>query len=107
MKDGSITGRIHVGPLLTVEGTLLQNRPLLHFYRNLRKCIGLEMEGVYYSRKVTDRIQLGVLDPAVVPRYFYYVSDVPLQAGERMSAPLSPAAGTREILGAILPGFSD
>ncbi|MEI8093350.1 MAG: cyclic nucleotide-binding domain-containing protein [Spirochaetales bacterium] len=105
---------IHVGPLLTVEGTLLQNRPLLHFYRNLWKCIGLEMEGVYYSRKVTDCIQLGVLDPAVVQRYFYYVSDVPLQAGERLSAPLLPAEGipplyaiTREILGAILPNFRD
>lgn len=105
---------VHAGPLLTVAGTLLQNRPLLHFYRNIWKCVGLEMEGVYYARKVTESIQLGVLDPSVVQRYYYYVSDVPLQAGERLSSPLSPAEGipplyaiTREILAAILPGFDD
>ena len=105
---------IHTGPLLTVAGTLLQNRPLLHFYRNIWKCVGLEMEGVYYARKVTESIQLGVLDASVRQRYFYYVSDLPLEAGERLSAPLAPTEGipplyaiTREILSAILPGFSD
>jgi len=105
---------VHVGPLLTVAGTLLQNRPLLHFYRNIWKCIGLEMEGVYYARKVTESIQLGVLDPSVVQRYYYYVSDLPLQAGERLSSPLAASEGipplyaiTREILAAILPGFDD
>jgi hypothetical protein len=101
-----------VGPLLTVAGTLLQNRALLHFYRNIWKCIGLEMEGVYYARKVTESIQLGVLDPQVVQRYFYYVSDLPLEKGENLSAPLAPTEGipplyaiTREILSAILPRF--
>jgi len=105
---------IHTGPLLTVAGTLLQNRPLLHFYHSIWKCIGLEMEGVYYARKVTESIQLGVLDPAVVQRYYYYVSDLPLEAGERLSAPLAPSEGipplyaiTREVLSAILPGFDD
>jgi hypothetical protein len=105
---------VHVGPLLTVAGTLLQNRPLLHFYRNIWRCIGLEMEGVYYARKVTESIELGVLDASVVQRYYYYVSDLPLEAGERLSSPLAPAEGipplyaiTREILAAILPGFED
>jgi hypothetical protein len=105
---------VHTGPLLTVAGTLLQNRPLLYFYRNIWKCIGLEMEGIYYARKVTESIQLGVLDASVVQRYYYYVSDLPLEKGERLSAPLSPSVGipplyaiTREILSAILPGFSD
>jgi len=105
---------VHLGPLLTVAGTLLQNRPLLHFYRNIWKCVGLEMEGVYYARKVTESIQLGVLDPKVVQRYYYYVSDLPLETGERLSAPLAPYEGipplyaiTREILAAILPGFDD
>jgi len=105
---------LHLGPLLTVAGTLLQNRPLLNFYLHIWKCVGLEMEGVYYARKVTESIQLGVLDPTVVQRYFYYVSDLPLEAGERLSSPLSPAEGipplyaiTREILAAILPGFDD
>lgn len=105
---------VYTGPLLTVAGTLLQNRPLLNFYRNIWKCIGLEMEGVYYARKVTESIELGVLDASVVQRYYYYVSDVPLEAGERLSSPLAPAEGipplyaiTREILAAILPGFDD
>jgi len=105
---------VHSGPLLTVAGTLLQNRPLLHFYRNIWKCIGLEMEGIYYARKVTESIELGVLDPSVVQRYYYYVSDVPLEKGERLSSPLSPAEGipplyaiTREILSLILPEFND
>lgn len=105
---------VHSGPLLTVAGTLLQNRPLLHFYRNIWKCIGLEMEGVYYARKVTESIELGVLDASVVQRYYYYVSDVPLEVGERLSSPLAPTEGipplyaiTREILAAILPGFHD
>ena len=105
---------VHPGPLLTVAGTLLQNRPLLHFYRNIWRCVGLEMEGIYYARKVTESIELRVLDPGVVQRYFYYVSDLPLEKGERLSAPLAPNEGipplyaiTREILAAILPGFSD
>jgi len=105
---------VHTGPLLTVAGTLLQNRPLLNFYRNIWKCVGLEMEGVYYSRKVTESIELGVLDASVVQRYYYYVSDLPLEAGEQLSAPLSPDQGipplyaiTREVLTAILPEFDD
>lgn len=105
---------VHVGPLLTVAGTLLQNRPLLNFYRNIWKCVGLEMEGVYFSRKVTESMELGVLDSRVVQRYFYYVSDLPLNAGERLSSPLGASEGipplyaiTREILSQILPGFDD
>jgi len=105
---------VHSGPLLTVAGTLLQNRPLLHFYRHIWKCVGLEMEGVYYSRKAIESVQLGVLDPSVVQRYYYYVSDLPLETGENLSAPLSPAEGipplyaiTREILASVLPGFDD
>lgn len=103
---------VHTGTLLTVAGTLLQNRPLLHFYRNIWKCVGLEMEGVYYARKVTESIELGVLDASVVQRYYYYVSDLPLEAGERLSSPLAASEGipplyaiTREILMAIVPGF--
>ena len=35
---------VRTGPLLTVSGTLLQNRDMLHFYRHIWDCIGLEME---------------------------------------------------------------
>ncbi len=105
---------VHTGPLLTVPGTLLQNRSLLSFYRQIWKCVGLEMEGVYFSRKIRESIQLGVLDPGVVQRYFYYVSDLPLATGEQLSSRLHPAQGipplyavTREVLAGILPGFRD
>ena len=40
------------GVVLTVLGTLMQNRELLHYYKNLWACIGLEMEGSYYARQI-------------------------------------------------------
>lgn len=96
------------GPLLTVEGTLLQNRALLNFYRNIWKCVGLEMEGFYYARQVIESEQMGVLRPAVAQRYYYYVSDLPLERGANLSQPLGPSEGipplyavTREVLSRI------
>ena len=42
--EQSLPGRsAHYGPLLTVGGTLLQNRQMLHFYNHIWGCIGLEM----------------------------------------------------------------
>ncbi|NNM67980.1 MAG: cyclic nucleotide-binding domain-containing protein [Spirochaetales bacterium] len=103
--------RIFQGPLLTVEGTLLQNRALLHFYRNIWKCVGLEMEGVHYARAVTEACQLGVLSISSPVRYYYYVSDLPLEAGAQLSRPLEAFEGvpplyavTREVLFQILSG---
>jgi CRP-like cAMP-binding protein len=101
--------RIFQGPLLTVEGTLLQNRALLHFYRNIWKCVGLEMEGVHYARAVTEACQLGVLSSSSPVRYYYYVSDLPLETGAQLSRPLGAREGvpplyaiTREVLYQIL-----
>lgn len=101
--------RVIAGPLLTVEGTLLQNRALLNFYRHIWKCVGLEMEGVHYARAVTEARQLGVLPADSPARYYYYVSDVPLEAGQQLSQPLSSGEGvpplyaiTREVLNQIL-----
>ncbi len=109
LRQYAPASRIVQGPLLTVEGTLLQNRALLNFYRNIWKCIGLEMEGVHYARAVTEARQLGVLAPDSPARYYYYVSDVPLEAGQQLSQPLSPWEGvpplyaiTREVLNQIL-----
>jgi nucleoside phosphorylase len=36
---------VHVGPVLTVDGTLMQNKALLHYYRKVWRAVGLEMEG--------------------------------------------------------------
>lgn len=101
--------RAHVGPLLTVNGTLLQNRTMLHFYRRLWGCVGLEMEGFHYYRQVVDSAELGVVSPQVMTRSYYYVSDLPLDATATLSTPLGSTEGipplyaiTRQILSEIL-----
>jgi CRP-like cAMP-binding protein len=103
--------RIVEGPLLTVAGTLLQNRAMLQFYRRVWGCVGLEMEGAWYLRAVHEAEALGVLTPGATLRFLYYVSDLPLETGLGLSARLSPVEGvpplyaaTREILRGILDG---
>ncbi|MBN2511050.1 MAG: cyclic nucleotide-binding domain-containing protein, partial [Spirochaetales bacterium] len=100
---------VYKGPILTVAGTLLQNSMMLKFYRNLWNCVGLEMEGTYYHRQILEATQLGVLREDLALRYVYYVSDLPMQAGQTLSQGLSAAEGlpplyaiTREILSRIL-----
>ena len=96
---------VHKGPLLTVAGTLLQNRMMLHFYRHIWSCIGLEMEGTHYYRQILESQQLGVIRSDLQMRFLYYVSDLPLDVSANLSAHLSPVEGipplyaiTREIL---------
>jgi hypothetical protein len=96
------------GPLLTVGGTLLQNRAMLQFYRRIWGCVGLEMEGIWYLRSVLEAEELGVLRKGAKRRFFYYVSDLPLEASSNLSERLSPSEGipplyaiTREVLGGI------
>src|SRR5690606_3973006 len=50
---------VHSGPVLTVAGTLLQDRTLLHFYRRIWKCVGLEMEGSFFARQLISAIETG------------------------------------------------
>lgn len=99
---------VHVGPMLTVAGTLLQNRRMLHFYRNLWHCIGLEMEGAFYFRQIQESAHLGVIAPDIVLRFLYYVSDLPLDTEANLSGRMSAIEGipplyaiTREILSGI------
>ena len=99
---------VHVGPLLTVSGTLLQNSTMLHFYRHIWDCIGLEMEGAYYYRQILESQQLDVLDERIPLRFLYYVSDLPLDRNEDLSANLGPEDGlpplyaiTRQVLSEI------
>lgn len=105
-----VPGReVHVGPLLTVPGTLLQNRQMLQFYRRLWGCVGLEMEGCYYWRRIDEAIRLGLLRPDVPTRFLYYVSDLPLDPASNLSGRLRPSEGipplyavTREILAGVI-----
>jgi hypothetical protein len=104
--EAALPGRgVVAGPLLTVGGTLLQNRAMLQFYRRIWGCVGLEMEGIWYLRAVLEAEELGVLRRGAKRRFLYYVSDLPLEAGSSLSERLSPTEGipplyaiTREVL---------
>jgi Cyclic nucleotide-binding domain len=100
---------LHRGRLLTVAGTLLQNRRMLHFYRRIWGCVGLEMEGWSYARKLIDAQRLGMLRADLDARFVYYVSDLPLAPHSSLAERLGAGEGipplyaiTREVLCAIL-----
>jgi hypothetical protein len=99
---------LHRGPLLTVVGTLLQNRMLLNFYRRLWRCVGLEMEAFFYYRHIRKATQLEVIPAGLPLRFLYYISDLPLETGVSLSEPMQASEGvpplyaiTREILSSI------
>ncbi len=78
---------IHVGPMVTVLGTSLQNRDVLkRFHRSHWKAIGLEMEGGHYQRAISAAIIQGHVPKDIKVRYAYYASDNPLQEGQTLAA---------------------
>lgn len=93
LRDLALGVRVHEGPVLTVAGTLLQDRVLLMFYRRIWKAIGLEMEGSYFARQLTSAIETGVVAPDVRSRFAYYTSDVPLEPEQNLSEALHPSEG--------------
>jgi CRP-like cAMP-binding protein len=100
---------VHRGHMLTVTGTLLQNRRMLHFNRHIWGCVGLEMEGSFYLRQILESIHRGALRPDLGLRFLYYVSDLPLEHEANLSARLQAVEGvpplyavTREVLTGIL-----
>lgn len=104
--------KIHTGPLLTVDGTLLQNRRMLRFYRQIWGCLGIEMEGIHYYLQVVESAQLGVISHDIRSRLFYYVSDLPLEHTASLSVPLAATEGipplyaiTRHILSEAMLAF--
>lgn len=107
-----IAGRdVHHGALLTVEGTLLQNRRMLTFYREIWDVVGMEMEGMHYYRKFLEFQELEVIPRDIPARFMYYVSDLPLMEHAGLTAPLATREGvpplygiTRTILNGILSG---
>ncbi|MDA0327916.1 MAG: cyclic nucleotide-binding domain-containing protein [Gemmatimonadetes bacterium] len=101
--------RVHVGTMLTVTGTLLQNRTMLHFNRHIWRCMGLEMEGAFYLRHLVQSMNRGAISQDVALRFLYYTSDLPLRHDANLSARLRAAEGvpplyavTREVLTEIL-----
>eukprot|EP00762_Andalucia_godoyi_P005097 ANDGO_03989.mRNA.1 cyclic nucleotide-binding protein len=106
----SLTGRkVFEGPILTVFGTLVQNDASLLYYKNLYRCVALEMESFYYARAVEEGRKGGLLDADVPISFLYYTSDVPMEKGSSLSRQMSPSEGvpplyaiTRCVLGKIL-----
>ena len=107
-----VPGReVHLGPMLTVDGTLLQNRRMLYFYKHLWGCVGIEMEGAYYYRQVLESRRLGIIPEDVELRFYYYVSDLPLDHASNLSSRLGALEGipplyaiTREVLTGVFDG---
>jgi CRP-like cAMP-binding protein len=97
------------GGVLTVPGTLLQDRNLLHFYKRLWNCVGLEMEGSYYAGQVNKYKKLAFLRDDLVLRFLYFVSDLPLHTDANLSQAMRVDEGlpplyatTRAVLQQIL-----
>jgi hypothetical protein len=111
LQDQMGVDRVHVGPMVTVEGTLLQNRILLMYYQRLWQAVGIEMEGAYYHHQVAESIRTGLIPADIPQRYFYYVSDLPLGSGHNLSVPMAAAEGipplyaiSAEVISGILQG---
>eukprot|EP00755_Sulcionema_specki_P008831 Sspe_Gene.6073::Locus_2035_Transcript_2_2_Confidence_0.667_Length_3909::g.6073::m.6073 len=84
---------VHVGPVITVMGTLLQNRELLIFYEKLWHATGMEMEGSHYLKAVAQGQSLHILSPDVRTRVLYYVSDTPLNPESSLARSMSVMEG--------------
>ena len=87
---------IHVGPIITVLGTSLQNRDILDkFMTTSWKAVGLEMEGGHYQRAIDAAIIRGHIAKDVKVRYAYYASDNPLKSGQTLASGSLGTEGVR------------
>ncbi len=87
VKDFDVEYPIHVGPMVTVLGTSLQNRDVLaRFHTSNWKAVGLEMEGGHYQRAISAAIIQGHVPRSMKTRYAYYASDNPLKEGETLAS---------------------
>jgi len=107
--------KVFTGPMITVLGTSLQNRDILHYFRNSSwRCIGLEMEGAHYQKAIqaAARIRKSIKEDITL-RYAYYASDNPLVTGSTLASGSLGVVGvkptyliTLKILSKILSGNS-
>ena len=76
------------GSMITVLGTSLQNKDLLHFFHDSTwNVIGLEMEGAHYQKAIQAASKIrGNIDENVKVRYAYYASDNPLETGATLAS---------------------
>ena len=92
---------VHKGSILTVDGTLLQNKPLLHYFQCFWNCVGLEMEGSFYARQIQQAIHQQILSPQIETNFLYFVSDLPLQEGAQLSKDMGPHESIPPLYGII------
>lgn len=105
---------IHHGTMLTVLGTLMQNAEMLRFYQLFWNTTGLEMEGGYFLQEIHRSIMQNLIDPDVLLRFAYYISDTPLNATKTLASKLTVEQGlppvyaiTRTILKKIMESKHD
>lgn len=77
--------KVHKGPMLTVAGTILQNKKLLTYYKHIEGCVGLEMEGCYFAQAIQQGIEQSLLKETVPTRFLYYVSDLPMDPNTNLA----------------------
>ncbi|MBF0101230.1 MAG: hypothetical protein HQK77_10020 [Desulfobacterales bacterium] len=83
--DSSVN--VYVGVIVTVLGTSLQNRDVLHKFQTTSwNAVGLEMEGGHYQRAINAAIIRGHIRQDVKVRYAYYASDNPLMSGQTLAS---------------------
>jgi len=88
---------VYNGAMMTVLGTSLQNRDILHFFHHSSwNVIGLEMEGAHYQKAIQASGKLRAnIKPDVKVRYAYYASDNPLQSGSTLASGGLGATGVK------------
>ncbi len=89
--------KYYEGTMITVLGTSLQNRDVLHhFLSSTWHAIGLEMEGAHYQKAIqsASRIRKSI-SSAIKVRYVYYASDNPLVTGSTLSSGSLGAEGVK------------
>jgi hypothetical protein len=89
--------RYYEGSMITVLGTSLQNRDVLHhFLSSTWHAIGLEMEGAHYQKAIqsASKIRRSITSEVKV-RYAYYASDNPLVTGSTLSSGSLGAEGVK------------
>ncbi len=75
------------GPMLTVDGTFMQNRDVLEYFRSNWNALGVEMEGIPYVKALAQAVLRKRIPGGIPVGVVYYASDAPLQ-GDTLSVPL-------------------
>jgi hypothetical protein len=80
--------RVFCGTMITVLGTSLQNKDILHYFlKSSWRAVGLEMEGAHYQKAIQSASKIrGSIRQDIALRYAYYASDNPLISGHTLAS---------------------